>query len=530
MEDDFARYLDAINGGFFNPKPYGFIPGAIKALNKQLMLVSAQFARLFYVVFFAIPLSLTVYYLNRRYFNFEFSTALFSAILLNILPFQIQIPTFLDGSYPLIGLLFIFTSINAALEYLQSRNPLLLLLACLSWYMGTYHFTLAELNIFMTPSVLILFLIHNKGFTKDRITILTLFSLISSYKIYLVLSVIASGKSRGAATPIAINGQDIIIRIGKFISWSSLIPTRAFTNLYYHSFCTALLLLCSLFTIITILLFNKNLPNRKNYMSAVMFYALFSLCASFPFITASPFIAPRYFFVANVGICILYIMCIYLIVNGLLRSSQYVSTITGVTLLSVTMFAGVHRHMHLSESHAYKNKNFNTLCDQLKVLGNIQPGSQMVVTGFNADTGEHYKWSSGLYSFCLKKPGISGIIGNEYSFYDQFSVADRAYFRKMGGLDVSKPIYLFRSVNNTFIRPKYLLRWLEKEKSSSAWTIYTTDATTNLLKRYGSGEGIENYQKFLKNRGLSSEEILWGGYDPARKWTDFVNTSKVKSF
>jgi hypothetical protein len=270
---------------------------------------------------------------------------------------------------------------------------------------------------------------------------------------------------------------------------------------------------------LSVLLLNKKQLNREKYLKAFIFYSLFSLSAVFPFITASPFLSPRHFYVAQVGVYSLFILFLYLILTAVFRSSRYASIISLVALLSITLFAGVHRFKNISEFNGYKNSNFEFLCNQLKGFGDIKPGSQIVVTGYEAGTGEHFIWSSGLYSFCLKKPDIIGILGNEYSFYDPFLSADRAYFRKMGGLDIAKPTYILRGENSTFVRPHYLLRWHVKENSNSQWTVYTIDNATNVLRESLSGKGISEYRAHLKKEGLSPKAILWGGVDPAREWT-----------
>lgn len=516
LEDDFARYLDAINGLVFRRAPILF---PVKALNKYLMLIGIPFARLFYVLFFAIPLSICVYYLNRIYFRFEFYPALFAAILINILPFQIQIPTFLDGNYPLIGLIFFFLSIIAALDYLKFPRLSMLLVASSLWYLSSYQYILAELNIFLLSSVLLLIVIYDEGLKKNKVLLLVIFAAIPMYKIYALLTALAAGKTRTAGTVVALSAEDMLARFAKLISWSSLLPTRLFHNAQHHIMVTALGFLCLLIVGLSVLLLDKNQSDRARELKAVIFYSFFSLLAVLPFLTASPFLSPRHFYVAQVGIYSLFILFLHLMLYFVFRTSRHAATISLYALLSISLFAGIHRHKNLSEFNAYKNSNFEFLCTQLKQLGEIKPGSQIVVTGYEAGTGEHFVWSSGLYSFCLKLPDIIGILGNEYSFYDPFQLADRKYFRKMGGLDIAKPTYILRGENNTFVRPHYLLRWYEKKNSNSQWTVYTVDKDTNLLKELASGMGISEYSASLKKGGLSPKEILWGGIDPAREWT-----------
>lgn len=516
LEDDFARYLDAVNGLIFRRFPVLF---PVKALNKYLMLISMPVARLFYVLFFAIPLSVCVYYLNRIYFKFEFFPALFTAILINILPFQTQIPAFLDGNYPLIGLIFFFLAVIAALDYLKSPKLSMLLAASSLWYLSNYQYTLAELNISILPSVLLLIVFYEEGLTKTKVNLLVIFAAIPSYKIYELLTALAAGKSRAAGTAVTLPAEDMLARFTNLVSWSSLLPMRWFQTAQQQIIVTALIFVCVLVAGVSILIVQKNQPQRAKHLKAVIFYSLFSLLAVLPFMTASPFLAPRHFYVAQVGIYSLFILCLFLLLTGLFRSARNAGTISCLVLLAITLFAGIHRHQNLADLNTQKNSKFDFLCTQLKQFGEIRPGSQIVVTGYEAGTGEHFVWSSGLYSFCLKTPGIIGILGNEYSFYDPFQLADRKYFRKMGGLDTAKPTYILRGENSAFVRPRYLLRWHDKGKSDSLWTIYAIDKSSNLLKELTSGKGISAYSASLKKEGLSPKEILWGGLDPAREWT-----------
>lgn len=272
-----------------------------------------------------------------------------------------------------------------------------------------------------------------------------------------------------------------------------------------------------------LIILNKNSLNKRNTFAAMLFYSLLTVFAAFPFITTSPFLNPRHFFVAHIGLIITYIFFLDLIVKHMFRYSKSKKTISFTLLLIITLSIGIQRQYNLRSFYGHQNKVFEKLCNQVHTLGEVEYGSQIVITGYHSPIPEHFIWSSGLYSFCLEKPGVVGILGKEYSFYDPFQPEHRAYGYKMGGLDINSPIYILNYSNNSFHKPDYMLRWHEKNNEGSIWTVYVIDELTQRLSEFASGCGVEKYVAFLNNNDISQSEVLWGKADPLRKWTKLLH-------
>jgi hypothetical protein len=521
--DDFARYYDAINGNItFSFRAWR------KPLNMQLMLIDIYVARLIYLLCFLIPLSYFVFYLNRYHFKFTFTAALLGAVMISIMPYQTQIPAFLDGNYPLIGLTFLLVTVILALKFLKLNDYRYLLLATFLWFLSNYHFAIAELNLFFFPAIVLLITLNNYGTSRQKLFLTILFTVVISFKYYSFLEILFSASTRAAGTPVELTIFEMIKRLGNITSWSSVIPRKLFSYDYLHAATTAIIY--SLLVVLGLYVYIKNQQRSfsKEHLTALLFYASFTLLTILPFVAVSPFISPRHLFVANIGIVVILSFFIDVILRDIFRNSKKVTATVSILFFLLIILTGLHRHLLLKQMNHSRNKNFDVVCNLVKDLENVKPHSQFLLTGHQAGTGEHFLWSSGLFSYCLKKPDIVGVLGKEYSFYDPFILKHRAYFFKMGGINVNDPVYIFRKQHDGFQRPDYVLRWMDKDNAHSLWMLYVLDYKTNTLLELYAGSGIKEYTLTLKDEGLDPDEILWGGYDPDRNWTKILIKSDVR--
>jgi hypothetical protein len=516
IQDDFGLYFDAINGNdaWFSDR---------RALNNFFLIhYGVYVARFINVLFFSIPLSFCIFYLNRRYFKFKLFPALFGAIIINILPFQTLIPTFLDGSYPLIGLTIVFISIIASLEYLYSKKLLMLFLASSLWYLSNFRYTIAELNIFIFPPVFMLIAVYVRGISKEKLALLSIFTLISGYRIYLILSNFYSNNSRGSGTPQDLSLERIQGRIENAINWSSLIPyTWVKDN---HALLTILIFLFCFVAGSIVLAKYKGIFNRKTIFISILFYFSLSVLTLFPFLTVSRWFSIRHIFVGLVGVYVLFILFFDLIIRYVFKKSKFVSIISFITLIILVAFTGLHRLDYIKKYYSRHNMQYAKITGQLDSIACIKPNSQFIFTNYSNDLGlgGHFKWTSGLFSYYTKKPNIIGIIGKEESFYNPFLGKYRNYFTKLGGIDINRPTFAFNYKSNTFFEVNYMLQWEEEDNKESIWNIFKINSETNELLKIKSGTDIDEYILFLKNSKIKPNEILFSKYDEKRSWTKII--------
>jgi hypothetical protein len=523
--DDLARYQDAINGKIFSGTEVWWQLGSYtKAINKYLMLVDIHFARLFHVIVFLIPLSYLVFYLNHVYFKMNYLPALTSAILVNVLPYQIFIPFFLDGNYPLVGLIFVFLSLILSLEYLKTGRFLLLIPITFLWLQANYAFS--EYPFFILMPILLLFFIYKKKSKREKVYLFLIYFAITFHK----LIIYADSPARNAAAVQALSFDIILERLISFINWSSIIPAPFHMNRFVfsmaHTYLTVIIfiafILAGLFVV-----FKHNRKSSNENKALIVFYLAIMVSVVIPFIFFSPYFSTRYFFVAYLFLYVVFIFSIDLMVRKLGQTLQYIKYVSALILLILVFAAGLQRHIYQVQWQYVHNNKFKVICNQLKDLGEISSGSQIIITGDNVGTGEHYIWSSGYLSYCLGKPDISGVIGKEYPFYEPFLTNQRNYGFNMKGLDINKPTYVLRRLGGAFHYPKFLLRWDDKDDEHSPWVIYKLNPLENKLERFASGDGVEAYKNKLKSKGLLPNEILWGGYDQERDWTKIEFVSHV---
>ncbi len=120
-KDDNVRYYSYVNDYYKIADPRSFI--GLGLLLKWIFVAifsnySVQTARLLMLVAFMVPLSCLFYVFNRRFLHLSRWVSLVSAVLINIIPRQFAIPMFLDGSYPVSGMLvFLIALIFSSLYY-----------------------------------------------------------------------------------------------------------------------------------------------------------------------------------------------------------------------------------------------------------------------------------------------------------------------------------------------------------------------------------------------------------------------------
>lgn len=498
--DDNARYASAVQGNFLQDffVNLGWGLAFFKALNMKLMLIGVNFTRFFLVAVYAIPLSITLYYFNRKLLGLGFVPSFVSAIFINILPFQYHIPKFIDGSYPVTGLLFLFLSITSAVFYLNSQKYFMLIWVALFYYLTTQTF--AELSIVVFPALFILFFLWD-GYLINKIVLFCIYLLFIGNQVYHILIL---NPQRVAAEPVLHNAGIVVHRLEKYIQWGWAIDIK--------NDIAVTLVAIAIITIIIIGYFlskscDKN--GRKNHVAvAYYFYTIFFLLSMAPFIFLSKYFSTRYFFTSYTALWILIILSVYYILKFVIKREAAVFLI----LFLIVIYSGCNRHYNQARENAGYNKCNNVIYDSISSLQEIKPDAQIVVTGKNNGTGEYYVWSSGYLKYCLKRSDIDGLVGNEYQFYNPFDTTHRGYAYKMEGLDLSRPLYVLQFRNGKPVEASYFLQWEDRKEISSSWVVYIKDSTSALLTELFAGKGLDEYKDELSDRKILPEQVVWGNY------------------
>ena len=117
----------------------------------KLLVIDPRLARLALVLFVMIPLSCIVFYLYRTIFSLPFSISLTASILPNILQKQEMIPGFIDGSYPVNGLIFSVLAFILGIKSLEQKGKRGILLLIFS--ILTYIFSIEMFDQAIFPNM-----------------------------------------------------------------------------------------------------------------------------------------------------------------------------------------------------------------------------------------------------------------------------------------------------------------------------------------------------------------------------------------
>jgi hypothetical protein len=125
----------------------------------------------------------------------------------------------------------------------------------------------------------------------------------------------------------------------------------------------------------------------------------------------------------------------------------------------------------------------------------------------------YWLWSSGFLQYLSERKDINGLLPYEYNYYDAFNPEQRGYDLRMRGLDIARPIFLFKIIDNKIEKLEYCLRWNDENSIQSKWTIYHFDKKTGKNIIFMEGEGLDEYSRTLEKLNklkIDQEDILWG--------------------
>ena len=497
LGDDNARYLSFVNGtrdfslarGFFELAAY------FKLLGIYLFsAVSVESARAFFLLFYMIPVSYLFYYYNRNYLKLSLWISLGSAVIINILPEQYLIPAFLDGSYPVPGMITFLVTLILIHSYLNERdvNYYKLAFSIIAWFIA--NDMNAELSVFLFPVIAVL-IITDQSSLKRKLSIFIPVLSISFIRVYSYFN------SRNAInTPVEHSLDEIKHRIIQSIDW--WLPYKA-------SQLEAQVIYFTLFAIVIlgILFLLKKDEARDKNLRALALYTTWFLSTGFPFWFLSKSFTVRYFYVSHIALTAIFFILTYQIIKHFIPRNKITIYIM---LFFVLSFYGYQRNNYIQQKFDTKNKK-NDFIISIIENENLGPNSQIALVNIDNGTGGKYIWSSGYFSYVLNDPNIRGIMGREYNFYNPFLEDNCLYVVDMSCLSSEKELIAFKVDMKTKHHKQmhYFLKWETTGDMKSDWIIYDNFKENN-LNVFQAGSNLESYKNTLKEYGINSSSVLWG--------------------
>ncbi|MGD2091641.1 MAG: hypothetical protein PVH61_36040 [Candidatus Aminicenantes bacterium] len=492
----------------------------------HIMAYSPQLARGLYVLFLMVPLSCGFYYLLHHQLGFSRWDAVAAAILPNILPYQWQIPAGINMSYPLMGLLFALFALIAGLHYLEKTAPanwLWLVGAAVGYYLACH---LMEQSLFLYPPLILAFIGYTQR-SRKHFWLVSSFSIIAADKL---MRMIVLQRKAAVSLPL----EEIVNRIGLYFKWTlpfpeihPLLPVIISSAIIIPGFILHLKHTSN--TGRPIKSFDHTFSNvwsparpptvgrKRHVLFLYAFFTCWSISSLVVFLAMVPYFIPRYTYIAAYGQVTLLILSLSAILGTEFFKKYKLHLIVPIGLV---VFSGIYRYINLKEIYSTGNTSHAIIVKELNKIA-LPVNSQVVVAGAKGIPGCWLR-TSGYLKFALKRNDIDGLVGQidtigYYNFDRHFDPRDRLLGRRylMTGLSLDRPVFLFLlpEKSRRLVQFEYALEWKGKTKNSP-WTIIHVDKKTGISSPLVSGTGMEEYLariKELAERGISQEEIMWGG-------------------
>jgi hypothetical protein len=486
---------------------------------KLATISSVYFARLVILLLLSIPCAFLVYHFARHEYHLRKHSAIAVAVLPFILPNEVQVPTYIVGSYMLPGLLAALISIWFILKYskIDQFSVAFFVLSAVFYYLAT---ECTELLATMVPAFLFLVFACRK-LTWKQVMLGAALLFISVRKSYLVISH-PYGNINSIENKLSIN--DIIYRVVHFPDYINplFIPGKM---LVINTIVIILIIFAA-----AVVFRNRKWPtgildsfpggdNFRNKYFYLLYYFGFPLVwiafSALPFLFFSESFTSRYFALASVGSSFLLVISLG-ILTGLFTTRKMPFVLVSVILIG---FAGISRQVSF-------NRFFQPHREQFRELGltlgacNMPGNSQIIVT---TSTAKMLKLgngvtnnSNGVFQYILERRDVKGQVMKETSFYDPFHIYNQPYVYRNVDVDTLTNTFLFRCFNPDPYNNRrlyYALRWVDEKSRDSQWYIYQYDeqgARTNLV----SGNGYDDYLSVVDSlslTGIKREDIMFGG-------------------
>ena len=491
---------------------------------KILILTSAFFARILIILLLCIPSAYLIYYFSHKRYKLAKPASIAIAVFPFILPNEVQVPTYLAGSYILLAILFALVSIYFMLNFSRKSafSFIDFILAVSFYYLATES---SELIASMLPVFLFLIFIFRKLSVKQLI-LGALISFIAVRKAILIINH-PHGKINSVSNDLSVT--EIIYRIAHFMDFMN--PLYGMSNILILN----IILVCVIVLAVIIVFKNHNrvikildsslytgeLKNKYYYFT---YYLLFPLVwmafSAIPFIFFSQSFTSRYFSVTSIAFCFILVVSISIIYGFF--SNRKIPLI--IIFMLMIAFSGYNRQKNFKSSYQIQNDQYDNL-QQTLATSNFTEDAQIIVAG------PDHKWLSmgygitnksiGTLQYTLQRRDVKGQIMNEKNFYDPFQIHNMPWTYPCMDIDTTKNTWLFRCFNIDTSKNRrlyYALRWVDEKSKESPWSLFHFDEQ-GMITNLTSGIGYNSYEITLDSlsaTGIKRDDILFGGI-PTRK-------------
>jgi len=549
FQDDVKMYDDAVNftfplwpeGSWPVLNPFNSFIFQIPLL--ELIQISPNISRAIILFFHMIPFSIIIYFIMIHIFHWNRTFSVSIAILPNILPNEVMIPYFINGSFVVVGNFFMTFGMYCLYCVCQKYHKRHLI-----WYKnGCFYFSVLsvyfaaisfEQSVFFIPALLIFALILiSSGFDRKTIMVTTgIWILLLISKLIFILKNPRPTHGNGF-----LSIDEIIFRIINSTNIATPFPEifQQFGNIVgiqivnKHAFFFGVSIIVLGGGILILKIFkNKSLFDMN--LLIYLFFLVFSVAQLFPFITMSPFNPSRYYYLSAfplIGLCFYSVFILYesATINWpnirQVKPAQYLFIFVMVILI---ISSGSSRISHAKHMWEHREKSFQFIKTNLSKF-DFPLNSQLVVLGaIDVDTGGYYLWSTGYLKYALKRNDISGILPIEYNFYDPFNVNRKDYCWQMAGLDLNNPVFIYRANihQKTWEQIIYGLKWEKSDVNASnlphcikmhqsydqqsTWRLLQFDKVSGLDKIICEGVGYDEYLECINLKQIELFQVAWG--------------------
>jgi len=500
LSDDNARYFLFVNDVFTIPNHRSITDLLwlhVRFIASIFSTYSVEYARLYVLLIYMIPLSCLLYVFNRKILELSQWVALASAVVINIIPRQYQVPAFLEGSYTVTGMLAFVITLIVTEQYLNSsRYKVIPIIAISIGWLLTCDL-MNEMGVLLFPAYIYLIYSSDAQLIK-KLYLYLITSLITVYRIYIYFHLAGTLSNKPADHSLHV----IANRIVKSIDWWLPVSTGTTTKFIF-------VVLMAILVFYIYIKSKKSMREEKSIVRAYIFYGIWFLSCSFPFWFLSQYFSPRYFYISYIALTTITFITVY---QALILPTRYRQQIATISIIIIFSLYGAQRYLMNADMFNTWNK-LNSEIYSLLSNEIVNKDTQISLVNINTRTGGYYIWSSGYLQYLLKMPGVRGIIGDEYNFYDPFNLEHCGYRFTMSCLDTSKELIAYKKdMTHHVVRMNYFLQWKDKGKRDSDWSIYKTN-NKNRLSLVATGSGIDNYRNTLSELNLSPDQVLWGNYN-----------------
>lgn len=469
----------------------------------KLLSINIVWARLALVIFFYIPLSLTFYYIIRVYAKVPAVVALFSSLIPCILPGQLQIPYFVDGSYTVQGLLVFAWFLIVAYKFiLKEKFNWTLFIGSIGLFL--FSIEMMDQSVFLLPFSIVSFIfISDLRLKFKRIIFLSFINLL------LVLKKITETLNHPSG-PVAVPIQPSIeLFLERFKDFFHTVLPFSYT---YNSQINESVVIGSLFLIIALCGFYFS--GRKERMLIVL-SIIWIFSSAIVFLTVSRYYSARYTHISSFGVNFIIVLSFWVFFDKLKKIPKR-HTILIILLSTITLFSGVNHYKNINVIIKPLNKVHMSIVEDLSKYDFPFYSQIVIVNGHRIPTGGWWTYSSGYMKFSTQRNDVSGLIGKEKGFYDPFGIEKRGfeYAFQMSGLDLDKPTFLFKqncARKCVLTQKEYALQW-----SIDYWYLYQFELDTGLLINSYKGVKYSNYLEFINTLNLKTDDIIFSTGSPKK--------------